>query len=446
MLAVRSYQIRISVQPAVAVPTSLSEGIQSWNPVGASTASGNRCFDHIIIPLHSSALSGCRQYDWRHTSIKPTSGTKLRRLDWKRWKLVNVRLYVVRLGRMNLTIWRLILFSFLLQVGTPPQPFQVLPSISGQAIYVPIDQDCARMRMNITDCGFKRGVDVFESRPSLGFQKNKSSTWEELGTFGIGLGNNLGLRGSAYYGYDKISIGSSSGEDTIRVEKIAVSAYSSPDFWVGQLGLSSGLVFVNEENQPRSFLNVLKDKGKIPSLSFGYQAGSPDRKSLSLLDSAQLNDARVHKSCWEPNTGRLRSLTSIERDTTCTSYSRRHYWSAIHQYDICQRRDIEPPKQWHQSNHRHQYSGYMAARRSMRSTCRGNRPHLLSGSRSLHRQRHYESYHQSIFTYFQLCDWYLNVRRLNGHHRDTIRSFRPSGYISHIRYFDLLLPAATSCK
>lgn len=168
-----------------------------------------------------------------------------------------------------------------MQVGTPPQPFQVLPSISGQVIYVPVDQDCAPTRMNITECGFKRGVGLFESQPSLGFQRNKSSTWEEVGSFGMGLGNNLGLSGNAYYGYDKVSIGSSSGKDTLRVERTTVSAYSTPEFWIGQLGLSSGLVFLNEENQSHSFLEMLKDEGKIPSLSFGYQAGSPDRKSLS---------------------------------------------------------------------------------------------------------------------------------------------------------------------
>lgn len=97
----------------------------------------------------------------------------------------------------------------------------------------------------------------------------------------MGLGNNLGLSGNAYYGYDKVSIGSSSGKDTLRVERTTVSAYSTPEFWIGQLGLSSGLVFLNEENQSHSFLEMLKDEGKIPSLSFGYQAGSPDRKSLS---------------------------------------------------------------------------------------------------------------------------------------------------------------------
>jgi len=164
------------------------------------------------------------------------------------------------------------------RVGTPPQPFQVLPSISGQAIYVPLDEDCAPERMNITDCGGKRGVEVFESRQSLGYQKNKSSTWEEVGVYRMGLGANLGLTGIAHYGYDTISLGLS--DNATHVEKSVIAAYATPDLWVGQIGLSSSMIFMNEENQSPSLLQMLKTNGMIPSLSFGYQAGSSDRKCL----------------------------------------------------------------------------------------------------------------------------------------------------------------------
>lgn len=104
----------------------------------------------------------------------------------------------------------------------------------------------------------------------------------------MGLGGNLGLVGSAYYGYDGVSLGTSSGQDAVHVNRSAVAAYATPDFWIGQLGLSSSPVFMNEENQPKSFLSVLKDEGKIPSLSFGYQAGSPDRKSSVQRHATQL--------------------------------------------------------------------------------------------------------------------------------------------------------------
>lgn len=132
---------------------------------------------------------------------------------------------------------RLIHESFYIHVGSPPQVFHVLPSISGQTLYVPLDTDCERM--NIADCGGQRGVEVFQSKKSLGFQRNTSSTWQQVGTYRMGLGANLGLTGNAYYGYDSFGFGSSKMADGFEVEKLAVAAYATPDLWVGQLGLST---------------------------------------------------------------------------------------------------------------------------------------------------------------------------------------------------------------
>lgn len=130
--------------------------------------------------------------------------------------------------------------------------------------------------MNITDCGIKRGVGSFESLQSLGFQRNKSSTWQEVGTYNMGLGATLGLTGVAHYGFDSVSFGLDS--NATQVENSVVAAYMTPDIWVGQLGLNPSLVFMNEANQSPSLLQILKENRKIPSLSFGYQAGSLDRE------------------------------------------------------------------------------------------------------------------------------------------------------------------------
>ncbi|KAF2035880.1 acid protease [Setomelanomma holmii] len=167
--------------------------------------------------------------------------------------------------------------TFYAHVGTPPQYFHVLPSFNGQTLYVPIDQDCSPERMNIIDCGGQRGVEVFQSRPSPGFQKNVSSSWKELGIYRLGLGTNLGLSGNAYFGYDSFGMGSNQGNSDTKVEQLAVAAYATADFWVGQLGLSMFPIIVGETEQPHSLLARLKDEGKIPSLSFRYQAGAPYR-------------------------------------------------------------------------------------------------------------------------------------------------------------------------
>jgi hypothetical protein len=132
--------------------------------------------------------------------------------------------------------------------------------------------------MNITNCGSQRGVEIFRSRPSLGFQKNESETWSELGIYTMGLGANLGLTGNAYYGYDNFGLGGSPSLGTKELERLAVAAYATPDLWVGQLGLSMFAIIVGETERPHSLLSRLKEEGKIPSLSFGYQAGAPYRE------------------------------------------------------------------------------------------------------------------------------------------------------------------------
>lgn len=55
--------------------------------------------------------------------------------------------------------------------------------------------------MNITDCGSLRGVEVFQARPSLGFQPNASSTWDEIGKYRLGLGYLHGLTGNGLFGF-----------------------------------------------------------------------------------------------------------------------------------------------------------------------------------------------------------------------------------------------------
>ncbi|KAF2110264.1 aspartic peptidase domain-containing protein [Lophiotrema nucula] len=165
--------------------------------------------------------------------------------------------------------------TFYVHAGTPPQHFHVVPSTQGQTLYVPIDQDCRRL--NVTNCGGTRGVEVFAQRPSDGFQKNESSTWNELGIYRVGLDTNLGFTGNGYFGYDTVGTGTAGSTDTPVLEHQAISAYATPDLWLGQLGLSQFALNMSETDQPHSFLSSLKEQGSIPSLSFGYNAGAPYR-------------------------------------------------------------------------------------------------------------------------------------------------------------------------
>jgi hypothetical protein len=195
-------------------------------------------------------------------------------MAWQRWELVNVSAqpsgclcnFEAQLGR------------FYVHIGTPPQSFHVLPSFEGQTLVVPIDEDCARF--NISDCGSLRGVEVFQSRPSEGFQVNKSSSWEELGIYRIGIGSNLGITGNGLFGYDTMGPSAGGNENVGRLQRQAVAAYATSDLWLGTLGLSMYALNMSDTEAPHSFLSSMKEEGLIPSLSFGYQAGAPYSKYL----------------------------------------------------------------------------------------------------------------------------------------------------------------------
>ncbi|KAF2831406.1 acid protease [Ophiobolus disseminans] len=192
--------------------------------------------------------------------------------------------------------------TFYVHVGTPPQTFHVLPNIVGQTLYVPLDRDCERM--NLSDCGGQRGVEIFQARKSLGYQKNASTTWNEVGTYRMGLGANLGLTGNAYYGYDSFGFGPMPSSENIELEKLPVAAYVTPDLWIGQLGLSSSPIIMGEKDKPESLLARLKQEGRIPSLSFGYQAGSPYRftKVIGSLVFGGYDRSRQSKTLTIPST------------------------------------------------------------------------------------------------------------------------------------------------
>ena len=98
-------------------------------------------------------------------------------------------------------------------------------------------------------------------------------------------GTSFELDGTSLYGYDGAGISFVGGScDNLTLEKQAMGAYSTPRelgrsrLWLGQLGLSQFDMTISNTDRPAFFLHALKQKGYIPGLSFGYQAGAAYRK------------------------------------------------------------------------------------------------------------------------------------------------------------------------
>ncbi|CAI6334366.1 unnamed protein product [Periconia digitata] len=169
--------------------------------------------------------------------------------------------------------------GFTISVGTPPQNFTVLPATNAQHIYIPAADDCKRIPR--FDCASSRGVGAFDNARSLGFQANASSTWKLIGLHEVGLNQNLAWSGNGVTGYETIGFGD---DDKVPdrgkvMDGEVVTAYVTPDIWVGLLGLGGSSITYREGERVGSFISHLKEKRIIPSESFGYTAGASYRST-----------------------------------------------------------------------------------------------------------------------------------------------------------------------
>ena len=190
--------------------------------------------------------------------------------------------------------------SFYIRVGVPEQRFRVFPATNAQEIWIPMPEGC--ISSDPSDCGARRGVEMFQSKKSSGFQTNKSSTWTSMGLYGLAIENKLDFSGNALYGLDTVGLGGSNSE-RLSLDRQVVGGIATKDFYLGIFGLGPKPANFTDKPIP-SYMKNLKDRNLIPSLSFGYTAGAYYRKSYSeivfrkgpLIDSLL---CQVSKGCLE---------------------------------------------------------------------------------------------------------------------------------------------------
>jgi hypothetical protein len=164
-------------------------------------------------------------------------------------------------------------------VGTPAQTLQLLPSTL----------IAETMVVNLQGCADSAFSNCAELRGGL-FDNSSSTTWSQLAEdaeYSLSIDLNLGISSDdgGYYGYDSVGITTTDG-GSILLDRMVVSDYDTPDFYVGMLGLSQKSSAIEGNNQT-SFLKTLFDKNQIPSFSYSYTAGAIYRKyHNAVIDSS----------------------------------------------------------------------------------------------------------------------------------------------------------------
>jgi hypothetical protein len=115
------------------------------------------------------------------------------------------------------------------------------------------------------------------------FNINGSSTWSFNNYYNLALESNLGYTGNGEFGFDTVAL-SWQGSGGPVLEHQIVAGIETSDFWLGTFGITPRPTnFSNFDNPQPSFLQTLKNKSMIPSLSWAYTAGAPYRKYATIL-------------------------------------------------------------------------------------------------------------------------------------------------------------------
>jgi hypothetical protein len=165
--------------------------------------------------------------------------------------------------------------TFKISVGTPGQDFRVLPSTKGGVTYVIAEEGCLD-GVDPVDCPQLRGIEVFQSAQSTGFQVNASTTWSAIGQYDVDLEDALNYTARGLFGLDTLTLGAAAdSSSSASLTRQVVAAVADPSYYLGILGLGQGKSSFNSGSQPvDSFLYQLRESKRIPSFAYAYTAGA----------------------------------------------------------------------------------------------------------------------------------------------------------------------------
>ncbi|KAF2130985.1 acid protease [Dothidotthia symphoricarpi CBS 119687] len=164
--------------------------------------------------------------------------------------------------------------TFKISVGTPGQDFRVLPSTKGGVTYVIAPEGCLA-DIDPVDCPNKRGVGVFDSSQSSGFDVGISTTWSAIGQYEVDLEETLNYTAQGLFGFDRVSLGFAADGTSLSLPHQVVAGIADLDYFMGVLPLGlPEASFSSLSQSVDSLLYTLRNASKIPSLSYAYTAGA----------------------------------------------------------------------------------------------------------------------------------------------------------------------------
>ncbi|KAE8444874.1 hypothetical protein EG329_014122 [Mollisiaceae sp. DMI_Dod_QoI] len=161
--------------------------------------------------------------------------------------------------------------TFFMQIGNPPRAIRVLISTISGNIFAILPDGCATVGYP-TNCPSLRGFDVTVNESSTWIANKPNSTRDPY--FSLSIEDRLGISGYGEFGFDSATM-SAIGAGGPTVNHTSIAGIATSEFWLGLVGVSpQSQNFTSLEDPQPSYLSLLKQHNKIPSLSFGYTAGN----------------------------------------------------------------------------------------------------------------------------------------------------------------------------
>ncbi|KAF2456605.1 aspartic peptidase domain-containing protein, partial [Lineolata rhizophorae] len=193
--------------------------------------------------------------------------------------------------------------TFAFRVGTPPQTVKLLIATSGQETWVVNSGACA-------SAGSEEETALCDRDRGFTFNVTNSESWSDNGDYVLEEESNLGYGGIGNYGFDVVTVGWE-GSGGPKLDDQIVAAIMAEEWTAsGMFGVSPRPTNFTDFRNPRpSFLSSLRERNLVPSLSYGYTAGSRARAGAGVLGSLTLGGYDASRRTINDVTFQLSSVT-----------------------------------------------------------------------------------------------------------------------------------------